>query len=487
MGTRSSVEKFVRDKVASRVTEVKCLSVIAKIHPQAAYEAFTHGQSSKWNFLMYTIPDIEAEFQPLEDAIRHQFLPAITGRQALSNAERELMALSVCLGGLGIPIPTRSAPSQFRSSLRISDPLVSLITEQSPTILDTPEPPKRQQKLQCELTIGLQHRNRPKHWGHNCLNHSNSEWTRQVRRVLLAGWLPYILIQEFGFCLHKQAFRDALCVRYEWQLERLPSHCACSEALSLNHTLSCSKGAMPSIWHNRIRDLLAWYLTEVCPNVAIELALQPLSGETFTLRSAKVDDGARLDLKAQNFWVNTRSSAFFYVKVYNSHAPSNCKTLTAASYRRHELEKRRAYKKRIFEADHGFFTLIVLSTSGGWDPSATVAFRRLVGLLSDKLSQPYSRTLGLLCCKAAFSLLESTIMCLRETRLSFYNPAVVVGAHDQPLDLIASEARLSNWHWFADITVCQHNYHNYLCPPVFYLTSALCCLLCIMNHTCYLW
>ena len=57
VSTRCFVEKFVRDKVASLVTESM---VIAKTHPQGAYAAFTHGQSSKWNFLMRTIPDIGA-------------------------------------------------------------------------------------------------------------------------------------------------------------------------------------------------------------------------------------------------------------------------------------------------------------------------------------------------------------------------------------------------------------------------------------------
>ena len=110
------MEKYVRDKVASWVTEVKNLSVVAKMHPQAANAVFTHGQSSKWIFLMRTIPDIRALFQPLKDAIRQFFLPAITGRQALSDTERELLAFPVRLGGLGIPIPARSASSQFRSS-----------------------------------------------------------------------------------------------------------------------------------------------------------------------------------------------------------------------------------------------------------------------------------------------------------------------------------------------------------------------------------
>ena len=229
-----------------------------------------------------------------------------------------------------------------------------------------------------------------------------------------SSWLMALPIQEFVFCLHKKAFRDELCIRYRWQLERLPSHCACGEAQSLNHALSCSKGAMPFIRHNQIRDLLAQFLTEVCPNVAIEPALQPLSGETFPLRSANMDDGARLDVKAQNFWDNSRSSAFFDVRILISHAPSNCLTPTAASYRRHiKAGEKRTYERRIIEVEHDAFTPIVLSTSGGWGPSATVAFWRLVGLVSDKRMQPNSTTLGFIHCKIIFSLLDSTIMCLR--------------------------------------------------------------------------
>ena len=442
LGTRSFVEKFVRDKVAGWVTEVKNLSVMAKTHPQAAYAVFTHGQSSKWIFLMRTIPDIGALFQPLEDAIRQFFLPAITGRQAMSETERELLALPPRLGGLGIPNPTKSASSQFRSSKRITEPLAALILRQSQPY---PEATIASQKT-AKAAVRTNNRTaaqeeaealRPR------LPKSQQFGMDQASEKGASCWLTTLPIQEYGFSLHKQAFRDALCVRYGWQLERLPSHCACGETVNLNHALSCSKGAMPSIRHNCIRDLLAQFLTEVCPNVAIEPALQPLTGETFPHRSTNTDDGARLDVKAQNFWDSSRSSAFFDVRVFNSHAPSNCKTSTAACYRRHELEKRRAYERRIIEVERGSFTPIVLSTSGGWGPSATVAFRRLAGLLSIKHSQPYSTTLGFIRCKITFSLIESTIMCLRGARSSFHNPAHnTIGGQDCPLDLITNEARL---------------------------------------------
>ena len=126
----------------------------------------------------------------------------------------------------------------------------------------------------------------------------------------------------------------------------------------------------------------------------------------------------------------------------NSHAPSNCKTTSAACYRRHELEKRRTYEKIIYEVEHGSFTPIVLSSSGGWGPSATVVSKRLASLLSMKLDQPYSRTLTFLRCKVTFSLLGFAMMCLREAASFFHRPAHDTSVQDQPLDLIVSEARL---------------------------------------------
>lgn len=79
----------------------------------------------------------------------------------------------------------------------------------------------------------------------------------------------------------------------DWRPSRLPSHCLCGEVFSVSHALSCSKGAFPSILHNHIRDMLARFFTEVCPNVSIEPYLQLISGDTISQisRSANVDDG----------------------------------------------------------------------------------------------------------------------------------------------------------------------------------------------------
>ena len=48
---------------------------------------------------------------------------------------------------------------------------------------------------------------------------------------------------------------------------------------------------------------------EVCPNVCVEPTLQPLTGESFPIRSTNTKEGARLDIKAQNFRANNKPSS----------------------------------------------------------------------------------------------------------------------------------------------------------------------------------
>ena len=110
-------------------------------------------------------------------------------------------------------------------------------------------------------------------------------------------WLTSLPIQEFGFALHKRAFQDALALRYNWQPLQAPSACACGMKFSIEHALSCPKGA---IRHDEIKDLTANLLTEVYNDVSIEL--EPIDGEVFIAASSYSQNGARLDIAANGFW-----------------------------------------------------------------------------------------------------------------------------------------------------------------------------------------
>ena len=83
---------------------------------------------------------------------------------------------------------------------------------------------------------------------------------------------------------------------------------------------------MPNRWfstirHNKICDLTASLLTEVCHNVSVEPALQSLNGENFSHCTANVDDGAHTDLRARGFWT-AHQDAFFDVRVFYPSASS---------------------------------------------------------------------------------------------------------------------------------------------------------------------
>ena len=109
------------------------------------------------------------------------------------------------------------------------------------------------------------------------------------------------------------------------------------------------------------------------------------------------------------------------------------------------------------------FTPLILSTSSGWGPSATFAFKRLAGLIVTKHGQPYSTALRLIRCKIGFSLIQSGIVCLRGPRSSFHAPAKAISLEERPLDLIHQEVCLFDWHthdWNVGYTVLGYQPEN---------------------------
>ena len=79
---------------------------------------------------MRTVEATQQLLQPLEDAIRQLLLPAITGKSDISDLERNLIALPAHLGGLGIPNPTATSPTEHKALLQVTAPLVGAIIEQ---------------------------------------------------------------------------------------------------------------------------------------------------------------------------------------------------------------------------------------------------------------------------------------------------------------------------------------------------------------------
>jgi len=61
---------------------------------------------------------------------------------------------------------------------------------------------------------------------------------------------------------------------------------------------------------NKVRDLTASLLSEVCSDVGVEPALQPVEGEPLQFATVNREDGARFDVVARDFWGRNRQRAF---------------------------------------------------------------------------------------------------------------------------------------------------------------------------------
>ena len=129
IGTEEFKEQYVKDKVEKWVKDVKQLADIAKEDPQAALSASKTGLSQVWKFIQRTVPKIAHLFEPLENAISTDLIPALCGR-SISDIERKIFALLYRYGGMGILNPVETSEREYATSVDITDGLTELIFRQ---------------------------------------------------------------------------------------------------------------------------------------------------------------------------------------------------------------------------------------------------------------------------------------------------------------------------------------------------------------------
>ena len=302
MGSRSFAEEYVAQKVAAWTAEVSALAVVAATRPHAAYCAFTNGMIGRWIYVMRIIPNIGPLFQPLEDAIRLQFIPAFTGHGPCSMVEREVLSLPCRLGGLGIVNPTIVADLQYDASTKITNSLKDLIIQQS-VMARLPDVSSIKNKIHMDRLLAYKERAK---YVRSRLSSSSQRAIDLNSEAGSSAWLTVLPLQDQGFHLNKQEFWDALHLRYGWKLVNTPSHCVCGSPFTPDHAMICRHDGLTFVRHNEIRDLTAEWLNKVCYDVATEPPLQPLSGEAIVPMTANRQDEARADIHARGFWGDAR-------------------------------------------------------------------------------------------------------------------------------------------------------------------------------------
>lgn len=122
-----------------------------------------------------------------------------------------------------------------------------------------------------------------------------------------SSWLTVIPLKDLGYDLNKGEFRDALKLRYNWEVSDIPNWCVCGDIFEVNHAMTCINGGFVIQRHNEIRDLEAALLSTVCKDVEIEPPLRQIMGEILN-NGANTSQDARLDILARGFWERQKST-----------------------------------------------------------------------------------------------------------------------------------------------------------------------------------
>ena len=91
-----------------------------------------------------------------------------------------------------------------------------------------------------------------------------------------------------NFNLNKREFRDAIKLRYDWEI--LPAMCTCGDLFTIDHAMVYRHGGLIIQRQNEIRDLEAEMLRMVCTEVEIEPVLQEITGEELNSGANRAPD-----------------------------------------------------------------------------------------------------------------------------------------------------------------------------------------------------
>ena len=186
--------------------ELTLLSEIAITQPQSAYACFVGGYQHRFSYIIRTIPNMKDYLQPIEDIIRHQFIPAITDGKVVNDLERNLLSLPPNMGGFGLKNIRELAPIEHENSKNFTKNLQN-------EILNLEPPQDAERKSISTIKSEKTQRNREKQ------NRLKAEMNYEQKRlheanccVGASNWLTNLPIKDQGTISTKNSFKT----RYEF-------------------------------------------------------------------------------------------------------------------------------------------------------------------------------------------------------------------------------------------------------------------------------
>ena len=254
IGSGATKEKWLGEMVAKWAAAVETLAKVASKYPQTAYTGFTFCLQNEWQYLQRVVADTGPFFEPLEKAIRTQFIPALMGLPAgdIDGKYRELLTHSVTKGGLALRNPMDTAASVHAASLGATLHLTrSLVDGDVMFDLGT--------HLAVARDAGQAARSGRLEREQRFLNAWASDLPadkRRDKRNCASGvWLTVVPSRLNGTSISADEWRDNVRLRYNHLPLNMPQHCdGCNERMTVEHALSCKKGGLVHIRHDDVAD-----------------------------------------------------------------------------------------------------------------------------------------------------------------------------------------------------------------------------------------
>ena len=163
-------------------------------------------------------------------------------------------------------------------------------------------------------------------------------------------------------------------------------------------------------WIVKEVDLLLWdfeanLLNTIQNDVEIEPALQKIDNERI---GGSTENEARPDIRARMVW-RQGQNAFLDIRLTNVNANLKKNRTVETIFKKHEKEKKRTYNSRIVNVEHGTFTPLVFSLTGGEGPEAFIFHKNIVQKISATTEEKYDRV-SLIRCRLSY------LICVRESR-----------------------------------------------------------------------
>ena len=205
-------------------------------------------------------------------------------------------------------------------------------------------------------------------------------------------------------------------MRYGWKIPNTPSFCQCGSKNDIDHQLSCKKGGYVVMRHNKIRDLEAELMKEVCHDVRTEPELMPIDGNHYLSRTTTTTaDGSRPDVVGTGVW-GAYEKTFLDIIITHPNCPSYVNKPVEKLYAMKEREKKCKYSERILQIEKASFTPIVGSTFGGWGDEVKRHHKRIASLLAEKQNESYADVMNHIRTRLRFCVLKSVLIAIRGVR-----------------------------------------------------------------------